>query len=251
MFGTPAHKYVVPLKNSKSLSGDEMLSLLSDYGDYTYSLSFYAKRNGSQVVITLEGHSSPSEPDVKQSFYVNTAVGSKGDYISTVSNGSRSAYSDNGITSVNWYVYKGSDNIDPISVIYSKPDLEAGEPVTITVSPRTPTYGGTIYYQYQYSTDGGNTWTSLGSKTTATSKSITIPEEVEQFQARVLASDSWGFTSTTYVNGPNVPVSQIKAYATIDGKNRAGNKIYVTVDSKIRVVAKGYVTVNGIIRKLF
>lgn len=150
-----------------------------------------------------------------------------------------------------WRDYKGQDSIDPSAVTYSKQDLYSGEPVTIIATPITPTYGGAISYQYQYSTDGGTTWTNIGSKTTETSKTFTIPEEVEQFQARVQASDGWGFTSATYVTGANLPVSQIKAYATVSGKLMAGAKMYATVGGKIRQIQKGYATVGGKIRKMF
>lgn len=166
----------------------------------------------------------------------------------TSSAGSSGAFYSNGWK---WLSYKGSDTIDPTAASYSHEDLYSGESVTITITPRTPTYGGTISYQYQYSTDGGRTWTNIGSKTTDTSKSITILEGAEQFQARVLASDGWGFTSTTYVYGPSLPVSQIKAYATVGGKLAAGAKMYATMGGKIRQIQKGYTTVGGKIRKLF
>lgn len=113
-------------------------------------------------------------------------------------------------------MYKGSDTIDPTTVTYSKAELYPGDAVEIRVSARTPTYGGTVYYQYQYTLDG-KTWTNLGSKTTSTTATVTIPEGVERFQARVLASDGWGFTSTTYVTGPSLGVSQMKAYGTVAG----------------------------------
>lgn len=150
-----------------------------------------------------------------------------------------------------WRSYQGADNIDPYSVSYSEAELQAGEPVIASVSPRQPTYGGTVYYQYQYSTNGGTTWYNAGGKTTATSKTVTIPEGAEQFRARVQASDNWGFTSTTYVYGENLPVSQIKAYAAVGGKLRSGAKIYAAVGGKIRQIQKGYATVGGKIRKMF
>lgn len=150
-----------------------------------------------------------------------------------------------------WRVYRGSDNIDPVSVTYSKTDLQQNEPVEVRVTPRAPTYGGTVYYQYAYSIDGGRTWKNIGSRTTEISVTITVPEGAAQFQARVTASDSWGFTSTTPVLGQNLEVSQLKAYAAVSGINRAGVKMYVTVGGKIREVQKGYAMVGGKVRKLF
>lgn len=61
-------------------------------------------------------------------------------------------------------------------------------------------YGGEISYQYEYSTDGGATWTAAGT-TTGESLDITVPENVSSFLARVKASDNWGYTSSEYVYG--------------------------------------------------
>ena len=148
-----------------------------------------------------------------------------------------------------WRVYKGSDSIDPLSVSCLQNTLYGGEPVTVQVEARTPTYGGTISYQYQYSVDGGKTWTNAGSKTTNTSLEIVLPAEAQQFQARVLASDNYGFTSATYVYSPALEVSQLKAYVGVNGKARPVVKIYVGVDGKAREVVKGYVGINGKARK--
>lgn len=146
--------------------------------------------------------------------------------------------------------YKGSDTIDPTAVTYSKTELYPGDTVTITVSARTPTYGGTVYYQYQYTTDG-TTWVNLGGRTTSTTASFTVPEDAEHFQARVLASDGWGFTSTTYVNGPSLGVSQLKAYGTVSGTIRALKKGWCVVGGTVKSLERGYVTVNGVWKKIF
>lgn len=150
-----------------------------------------------------------------------------------------------------WREFLGSDIVDPQLITYSKNDLQSGESISLRVTPRVPTYGGTIYYQYQYSTNGGNTWANIGSRTTSTNKEVTIPVGANQFQARVIASDGWGFTSSTPVKGQNLAVSQLKAYATVSGIHKAGVKMFVTVDGKAREISKGYATVGGIIRKLF
>ncbi len=106
-----------------------------------------------------------------------------------------------------WYAYLGSDSIDPTAVTYSKNNPGQGEAITVTVTPGSNTYGGTISYQYQYSVNGGSSWTNAGSKTTAANKSITVPANAAQFQVRVVASDNMGFTSTTYVYGDNLTVT--------------------------------------------
>ncbi len=148
-----------------------------------------------------------------------------------------------------WRDYKGSDTIDPLSVTYRENTLYKGEPVSVQIEARTPTYGGTISYQYQYSVDGGKTWTNAGSKTTETSQEITVPAEAKQFQARVLASDNYGFTSTTYVYGPASGVSQLKAYGGRDGKARSVLKMYGGVNGKARTVVKGYIGIGRKARK--
>ena len=55
--------------------------------------------------------------------------------IGTVSSANRDAYPDNGKSGSNWYVYKGSDSIDPLSVAYSTDRPERGEAVTVLVEP--------------------------------------------------------------------------------------------------------------------
>lgn len=148
--------------------------------------------------------------------------------------------------------YLGSDNIDPSAIRYSKSELEAGESITVSVTPRTPTYGGTVYYQYQYSTNGGSSWLNSGGKTTGTSKTITVPAYATQFQVQVIASDGWGFTSTTPVIAANLKViARLTAYGTVSGTHRAGAKLFATVDGKAREITKGFATVDGVIRKLF
>lgn len=200
--------------------------------------------------IRMAGATYDTETSASIKETLRHTIESIGSFVENISSVSSSAYPSNGTQGNYWYEYKGSDTIDPTTVSYSTRDLYPNEPVTITVTPRTPIYGGTVYYQYQYSVNG-TTWTNIGNKTTATSKTITIPEGAERFQARVQASDGWGFTSTTYVTGGNLPVSQIKAYATVSEKLRAGAKLYATVGGKTRQIQKGYATVGGKIRKLF
>ena len=236
---------------------------ISGSGDPNYSVYFDEKKvDGNCWAIIEEPSTGESTQKV---LIIKKADGSRevfrelkydlgpipGSFLGNISSKNSTTYPEYGIYGNYWYTYKGSDTIDPSAVTYSKQDLTSGETTTVFVSSRTPTYGGTIYYQYQYSTDGGNTWTNIGSKTTEARKTVTIPEGAEQFQARVQASDGWGFTSTTYVYGPSLPVSQIKSYATVGGKLAAGAKMYATMGGKIRQIQKGYATVGGKIRKLF
>ena len=106
-----------------------------------------------------------------------------------------------------WYTFQGSDSIDPTAVSYSNSKPKPGESVTVTITPCSNTYGGTVSYQYQYSTNGGSSWQNAGSKTTDKSKAITIPANAAKFCVRVLASDDMGFTSTTYVTGATLNIN--------------------------------------------
>ena len=73
-----------------------------------------------------------------------------------VSSGSSGAYPENSYSGNYWYVSKGSDNIDPIAVTYPT-NVFKNQNIIITVSPRSNTFGGTISYKYEYTTNG-STW---------------------------------------------------------------------------------------------
>lgn len=127
-----------------------------------------------------------------------------------------------------WYVYQGSDSIDP-TISYPS-SIFKNQNVKITVSPASNTYGGTISYKYEYTTDG-STWTTANSGTTATSVDVTIPPTATTFQARVTASDNMGFTSTTAVTGASVTVYDIDPTSvTYDTEALvAGDEVTVTI----------------------
>ena len=141
----------------------------------------------------------------------------KGEYISDVSGTSQSSYPTDGVSGSYWYTYKGSDNIDPTAVGYNKTTPKGGESITINVTPKSNTYGGTITYKYEVQLSGG-TWTNIGS-TTSTAKSYVIPKGTTTFRARVVASDNMGFTSTDYVTGNQIAVVNNVA-PVISGSNQ-------------------------------
>lgn len=150
------------------------------------------------------------------------------------------------------YMEVDIDKIDPYSISYNSMTVTAGDSITINLSPRTTNYG-TIYYQYQYSINNGSTWTNIGSKTTATSVSVTIPTNATQFKARVLASDNLGFTSTTYVVGDNLTVQTSGGdnYIGIGGTARQIDKIYIGIGDIAREVTEGYIGIGGTARKFY
>lgn len=130
----------------------------------------------------------------------------QGSLVGTVSNSSSSAYPTNGASGSYWYVYQGSDVIDASAVSYSTQTPQGGKSITINVTPRSNTYGGTIQYTYQVQLSGG-TWTTIATKTTATSQQYTIPAGTTSFAARVVANDTWGFSSSTYTTGSTLTVT--------------------------------------------
>lgn len=128
-----------------------------------------------------------------------------------VSSSNSGAYPSNGNPTsygAYYYVLRGNDCVDPESV--SIPASISGtetDSVTATVTPNySNVYGGTIQYQYDYSMDGGSTWTTHA-KTDATSASIPLPDGAKSFKVRVQASDDMGFTSTDYVYTSAVAVA--------------------------------------------
>lgn len=131
----------------------------------------------------------------------------KGTLVGTVSNASSSTYPQDGVSGNYWYELQGSDTIDAASVTYSNQAPMGGQPITITVAPSTGNvYGGTIRYTYQVQLSGGS-WTTIATDNTATSQQYTIPAGTTSFAARVLASDTWGFSSADYTTGTTLTVT--------------------------------------------
>lgn len=182
--------------------------------DYLYKLGFTVNQN-SYVLLYKFDSSTPEywfaiEPYSYGSVITNRnssriEVG-KGSLTGTASNGNSSAYPQNGGSGSSWYVYQGSDSIDATAVGYSNQSPMGGQPITINVTPATPTYGGTIQYTYQVQLSGGS-WTTIATKTTATSQQYTIPAGTTSFAARVVANDTWGFSSSTYTTGSTLTVT--------------------------------------------
>lgn len=141
---------------------------------------------------------------------------SKGTANGTVSNSGASTYPQDGISGNYWYTYQGQDVIDAEAVGYSNQAPMGGQPITINVTPTTPTYGGTIRYTYQVKRSGGE-WTTISSNNTATSLQYTIPAGTTSFAARVRASDTWGFSSSDYTTGTTLTVTNNLPPSAPDG----------------------------------
>lgn len=123
---------------------------------------------------------------------------SNSNLVGTVSSSDSTTYPNDSASGNYWYVYQGSDNIDPIS-IYTNDAIAPNKIITVRIEPSSSnTYGGTITYTLQYALNGSSSWTNMGT-TTSTSSTLTLPSNVKSIQFRVVAQDNMGFTSTTYV----------------------------------------------------
>ena len=124
----------------------------------------------------------------------------------SVSSASSGAYPTDGWRSPYWYVYQGSDVIDPAAVTIPA-SIQGGTSIDITVAPSTgKKYGGTVSYTYQYRLNGG-AWQALSGPTTATTQQLTVPKGTASVQVQVRAQDNLGFTSSTWVASASVEVT--------------------------------------------
>lgn len=198
---TPLESYELTRNQSITLNPGTFFELWDNGSgftrNYTYdTLKLYFDQNGWPRQLTASSGSA----------WVVKFVKAQGTSVGTVSNSSNSAYPSAGISGSNWYTYQGSDSIDATAVSYSNQSPMGGQPITINVTPTTPTYGGTIQYTYQVQLSGGS-WTTIATKTTATSQQYTIPAGTTSFAARVVANDTWGFSSSTYTTGSTLTVT--------------------------------------------
>lgn len=170
------------------------------------------------------------------------------DLLGDVSGGNRSSYPGNGISGGYFYLYRGSDSIDPLSINYPMDNLRPGDKITISVSKSSSIkYGGTISYLYQYQLNGGS-WTNIQT-TSAESISFTVPSNAKTIRFRVRAQDDMGFVSTTYVTGDTAGVERLNLWVGINGKAKKGAELYVGVNGKARKVVAAYIGVNGKARR--
>lgn len=123
-----------------------------------------------------------------------------------VTSANSGAYPSNGSSGSNWYVYQGTDTIDPASVTIPA-SIQGGTSIDITVAPSAgKVYGGTVSYTYQYKLDNGG-WQALSGPTTATTQQLTVPKGTASVQVQVRAQDNLGFTSSTWVASETVAVT--------------------------------------------
>mgnify|MGYP001108486366 CR=1 FL=1 len=171
----------------------------------------------------------------------------KGSYLNDVSSASGTAYPNNDISGKNWYVYKGSDSVDPAGLSLPE-ELRPGEEITVTLTPGSgKKYGGVVSYLYQYSLNN-LFWEDAGT-TGETSLRYKVPANAKSLQFRARAQDDMGFTSATYITSKSVKVNRLNVWVGVNGKARKGVELYVGVNGKARRAVAAYVGVNGKARR--
>lgn len=178
------------------------------------------------------------------------------EFIGYVSSRNRNTYPDNGSSGGYSYVYRGSDDIDPTNVSYSSTTPSPGQSITVTVTPNSSLIVNNLTYFYQYSINGGTSWTDYGATSYGSSITTSIPYGARQFQVRVRATIApEGIASEVYVYGANLSTVQYKvetsaspnAGGTVSGGGTYHDGTSVTVKA---TAASGYVFVrweeNGI-----
>ena len=141
------------------------------------------------TLLPFDGGDSYRKSNVTSSTTYTKGSTSYGDIASSGSG----TYPTNSYSGNYWYVYKGSDTIDPTAVSYDASTVIAGETVSVTISPSSGnSYGGTITYSVEVNVD--ETGWEPYTETTSTSFTFTIPEDAVSWRCRVKARDNLGFT---------------------------------------------------------
>ena len=131
-------------------------------------------------------------------------------------------------------------NLDPTSVALSNtsPMIGTSNSIVVTRSTSSLTYG-TLTYTYQYSTNSGTSWITLGTSTN-TSYSFIVPAGISQIKVRVQASDGIGTTSANYVTSANYSVVSYTSYAGVSGMVKGVSP---------KVCVSGYIKANVTVKK--
>lgn len=200
---------------------------VSNSSNNSFSRLYYADVSSSDDITLADSYNSSSGIGERYELKAGPLASVRGNaYIydigkgtanGTVSNAAQGTYPQDGVSGNYWYTYQGSDNIDAAAVTYSLQEPRGGQPITINVSASTGNeYGGTVRYTYQVQLAGG-AWQTIATNSTATSCQYTIPAGTTTFAARVLASDTWGFSSSDYTTGATLTVINNEPPSAPDG----------------------------------
>lgn len=182
---------------------------LLGYSDESCVFKFTKVTSGFRV----ECRFSTSDPAIVYFTERYSAISTtKGDKIDDVIGAVQSQYPTDGVSGDYWYVYQGSDSIDP-TAITTPATIRLGKPITVTISPSTSkAYGGNVSYRYQVNRNGSG-WTDVQASTPNTSISYQVPLGTASLQFRVQASDDLGFTSTDWITSDQIEVIQLSENA--------------------------------------
>lgn len=191
----------------------------------------YYSAKWSLVYNTLLGQDATEYSS--QQYHTTLTQHIKGEFVDYISSDKENAYYDGYDSSSGYYyVYEGSDNIDPQAVTLPDP-IDDGTTIQITVTPSTEkVYSGTVSYTYQYRYDSSWRWQTL-TTTTALTASLQVPKNTYQtLEVRVQAQDNLGFTSSTWVSSgvKNIIANQPPTAPDITVDNvYIGNTLTVTL----------------------
>lgn len=180
---------------------------------YTGSSSSY---KGEVVLVCSSNRNSGTESNRLSFEYLYTVLEyNRGEKLGYRTSSSSSTYPSGDYTGGYWYenAYFDNnryDNIDPTAI--SIPEtINANDYITVTITPNTADnansgLGTDTYYTYEYKFGSSGSWTQFQQATTSTTATLQIPAGTESVQVRARASDTLGFTSTTYVTSSTVEV---------------------------------------------
>ena len=224
-FGTEYHTYPMSHQNfGFSVTGtriaiaDIPIDQNYDVSRYQYYGSFYGYSQGSLgkriangvIRITYEFTQAASPPGYM--YVVRLVSGTPYDVLKRttyskgqtsqgfISSANSSAYPANSYKNNNWYVRKGSDNIDPQSISYPS-NVTSNQPITITIVPSDKiSYGGSIKYDLQAKINNQE-WVDIKTNVSETTINYTPTGIIQTIQFRTRAKDNLGFVSTDWIEG--------------------------------------------------
>lgn len=171
---------------------------------YAYAMRGASGQRWTAMAVKQDSDTSTKLAGAYISWTIPTTMTVQGSAAGTVSSAQNNTYPNGAASGNYWYVYKGSDNITPSKVTIPT-IIYGGETITITVTPRNGTLGGTKSYLYEVSTNNGTSWTTVGLTTAATAR-YEVPKGTGTIVARVRVQDGWGFTDTDYIQSTQVTV---------------------------------------------
>lgn len=181
--------------------GNSILCVVPDV--YADSLDKLEWAVGASVYLRFNGSST--------SFNTYEPQVTKGEYLGVIGSKNSTAYKNGYDGSTYWYVYKGSETIDPTDIYLTSPKIVPGQTATVNVVAPTSKYGG-VYYYVSYSVNGGSYQSLPGQE--GKTFTFTVPSDAESLRLRVYAGSDGAVNSpyvysvTYYANeAPSAPPS--------------------------------------------